>query len=376
MKDISAFVAANIKRRRKELHLTQSQLAEGLGYSEKAISKWEGGKGLPPAAILPQLAQLLEITLDELMTAPTDASLYLGIDGGGTKTDFVLADVKGNILRELRLGTSNPNDIGLAATEELLRRGIVAVCEGFPRSSISVWAGLSGGTTSEVAQKLHDHLSRFGFAHVENGSDARNAISAGLGDSDGVAVIMGTGSVAFAQSNKKQYRLGGYGYLLGDGGSGFALGRAVIAAALQKEDGSGPDTALHALVLAQCGGETALEKLGEFYAGGKALVATYAPLLFRAIEQGDAVASGILHTQMQEIAQLIKGAERHLSKSPVRVVLCGGLAEANQAFILPVLGDILKSSPVQYQLSVCNTTMAMGALYLAGMPRKKEDLSC
>jgi N-acetylglucosamine kinase-like BadF-type ATPase len=373
MKDISATLAANIRRRRRELHLTQAQLAESLGYSEKAVSKWEGGKGLPPTAILPKLAQVLELTLDELMLQPSAEQLYLGIDGGGTKTDFVLADGEGTVLRELRLGSSNPNDVGLAATEELLRKGISEICEGYPRSSISVYAGLAGGTTSEVAEKLRVFLSRFGFARADNGSDARNAVSAGLGADDGVVVIMGTGSVAFAQSGKKQYRLGGYGYLLGDGGSGFALGRAAVLAALQYEDGSGEETALHALVLEKCGGQTVLERLGSFYEGGKALIATYAPLLFRAVEQGDAVATRLLKEQMQEIARLIRGAARRFCTDTVRVVLCGGLAEANQAFILPVLGDILKNSSESYRLSVCKTSMVEGALYLAGMPRKKEE---
>lgn len=376
MTDISASLSANLRRRRKALHLTQAELAEALGYSEKAISKWESGKGLPPTAILPALARILEVTLDELMTAPLTGPLYLGIDGGGTKTDFVLADADGNILRELRLGTSNPNDVGLDATKELLRQGITAVCEDYPRSSISAFAGLAGGTTSEVAQKLCEFLARFGFARVNNGSDAQNAISAGLGTADGVAVIMGTGSVAFAQSGKNLYRLGGYGYLLGDGGSGFSLGRAVIAAALRQEDGTGPSTALYPLVLAQCGGKTVLEKLGDFYAGGKALIASYAPLLFKALAEGDATAQAILRSEMAEIAQMIGGADKHLSADPVRVVLCGGLAEANQAFILPVLGDILKNSPRRYRISVCKATMAEGALYLAGMPHKKEETVC
>ncbi|MBR6728489.1 MAG: hypothetical protein IKM08_09880, partial [Clostridia bacterium] len=81
-------------------------------------------------------------------------------------------------------------------------------------------------------------------------------------------------------------------------------------------------------------------------------------------------------TEMIEIAQLIDGADKRLSADPVRVVLCGGLAEANQAFILPVLGDILKNSPHRYRISVCKATMAEGALYLAGMPHKKEKTVC
>ena len=91
--------------------------------------------------------------------------------------------------------------------------------------------------------------------------------------------------MAFAKSGENQYRIGGYGYLLGDGGSGYAIGRAVIEAALRFEDGSGSETALYAPVLTKCGSKTVLEALGSFYRGGKSLIATYAPLLFDALEQ-------------------------------------------------------------------------------------------
>ena len=376
MKDISVFLSANIRNRRKELHLTQLQLAEKLGYSEKAISKWESGKGVPPTTILPALAKHLEISLDALMHEPTEQRLFLGIDGGGTKTEFVLADSNGAVLSQLILGSSNPNDIGMNATKKLLQSGIYKVCGDHPLSSISLFAGLAGGGTAGNSEKLREFLSGFGFAKAACGSDARNAVAAGLGNSDGIAVIMGTGSIVYAQQDGKQYRLGGYGYLLGDAGSGFALGRDVIAAALRHEDGSGPQTKLCELVKTQCNGKTVLEKLGEFYEGGKVLIASYAPLLFQACAKGDHVANTILRSQLQEIADLIASASKQIKNEPVSVVLCGGLASANRQFILPVLQDILKNRPRAYTVSICDRSVADGALYLAGMPASKGEASC
>ncbi|MBE6691572.1 MAG: XRE family transcriptional regulator [Ruminococcaceae bacterium] len=374
MKDISACLAANLKRRRKELHMTQLQLAEALGYSEKAVSKWESGKGLPPTAILPRLARLLEVTLDELMREVEAEPLFLGIDGGGTKTEFLLADGDGVILNRLVLGSSNPNDIGMDATKQLLQRGIYQICGEHPLSAVSVYAGIAGGGTAGNAEKLQEFLTRFGFLRANAGSDARNAIAAGLGDGNGVAVIMGTGSIAYAQQDGKQYRLGGHGYLLGDAGSGFALGRDVILAALKQEEGSGDATALYPLVKAQCGGETVLERLSSFYQGGKAVIASYAPLLFTALEQGDAIAANILENNMQALASTVIGAARHTVGDPVRVALCGGLVQANRQYVLPALQAQLQREPRRYALTVCETAMATGALYLAGMPRKEEPL--
>lgn len=374
MQELSSIIAANLKRRRKALSMTQAELAEALGYSEKAISKWESGKGLPPTAILPRLATVLKTTPTALLTAETNARLYLGIDGGGTKTEFVLADGEGKTLRRTVLGASNPNDVGLSAMQEVLRQGIMEVSGEYAPESISVFAGIAGGTTSDVAKKIHDFLSRFGFAEVKNGSDAQNAISAGLGTRDGVAVIMGTGSVAFAQQNGTLHRIGGYGYLLGDAGSGYALGRDAILAALQMEDGSGEWTALHGLVLQKCGGERVLPALGEFYRGGKTYIAGYAPLLFDAVRGGDTIAKEIVQRQMREIAKLIMGGAKCLKSHTVSVVICGGLATAHRDVILPLLETHLADAPFKCRLAVCKSTMAEGALYLAGMPRKDEEI--
>lgn len=373
MQELSSIIAANLRRRRKALSMTQAELAEALGYSEKAISKWESGKGLPPTAILPRLATVLKTTPTALLTAETNARLYLGIDGGGTKTEFVLADGEGKTLRRTVLGASNPNDVGLPTMQEVLRQGILEVSSEYEPESISVFAGIAGGTTSDVAKKIHDFLSRFGFAEVKNGSDAQNAISAGLGTKDGVAVIMGTGSVAFAQQSGTLHRVGGYGYLLGDAGSGYALGRDAILAALQMEDGSGERTVLHGLVLSKCGGEQVLPALGEFYRGGKTYIAGYAPLLLEAARHGDAVAREIVERQMREIAKLIVGGAKRLKTDTVSVVICGGLATAHRDVILPLLEAYLADAPSKCRLTVCKSTMAEGALYLAGMPRKDGE---
>jgi N-acetylglucosamine kinase-like BadF-type ATPase len=373
MQDLTNTLSANLKKRRKELGITQIELAEAIGYSEKAISKWESGKGLPPTAILPALCAHLKISPNGLLSTAAAERLYLGIDGGGTKTEFVLANEKGEVLRHAVLGPSNPNDVGFGGMQQVLRQGIAEVAGAYAPEAISVFAGIAGGTTSDVAEKIHAFLADFGFAKVKNGSDAQNAISAGLGRMDGVAVIMGTGSVAFAQREGVLHRIGGYGYLLGDAGSGFALGRDAILAALQAEDGSGKETLLHAAVLHRCGKERVLPALGDFYSGGKTYIAQYAPLLFEAAEQGDAVALEILERQMREIARLIVGGAKKLQQTVVPVAICGGIATHHGKTFLPLLAQYLREEKQKYRITVCNISMADGALYLAGMPRKEEN---
>ena len=365
-KSIVEIIARNIRTRRKELKMTQSELAELLGYSAKAVSKWESGAGAPPTLTLPRLAQILQTNLDSLMEDTSDQMFYLGIDGGGTKTEFALADPKGNIIKSICLGTSNPNDIGIENTLNVLRAGIIEVCGNVQKSNISVFAGLAGGTTAGIYEQISTFLSRLGFAQAQNGSDAMNAISASLGDADGISVIMGTGSVTFAQVSGKAYRVGGYGYLLGDAGSGFSLGREAILAALCFEDGSGEETLLYDAVRKKCGTESVLGSLGNFYSGGKREIAQYAPLLLHAYADGDKVAGRILYNELTKVAQTVRGARKHLpdTSAPIPVVLCGSLCTKDD-IIYRALCDIMSNEA--YSISLCERSLIFGALRLAGM---------
>ncbi|MBE6697579.1 MAG: hypothetical protein E7581_03560 [Ruminococcaceae bacterium] len=291
---------------------------------------------------------------------------YLGIDGGGTKTEFRLVDATGNLLCSALLGASNPNDIGLEATCALLADGIAKVCAGYDRAEISVFAGIAGAATGEHAAHIKEYLGTLNFARADAASDTRSCLAACLRDEDGIAVIMGTGSVAYAQCGGEILRAGGYGYLLGDAGSGFAVGAGAILAALQAEDGSGPATLLRDLVADACGKTRVIDALSDFYSGGKAEIARYAPLVFKAHAKGDAVATEILTQNVQAIACLIRAISARMGKQQVRVVLCGGLT-AEKDVILPILKDALADDARCYSLSVLESAPIQGALYLAGL---------
>lgn len=367
MEDILKFFSENLRLRRRELGMTQRTLAEKLGYTEKAVSKWERGASLPPSIILPQLASLLETSIDALMSESAEILYYLGIDGGGTKSDFVLADQNGKIRKRTILGSANPNDVGMETCLHVLNAGILEVCDGLPMRNISVFAGLSGGIAGDNRKKIAEHLKHYSFGSVENGSDAQNAIAVSLGKQDGIVVIMGTGAMAFAQNNGELHRIGGFGYLFGDNGGGFSLGRDAIGAALRDECGYGEKTLLTELVLKQCGGSSVLGALSDFYDGGKRMVASYAPLVFEAIAAGDKVAKTILNANMHSIAELIELASKHMAgKAPIRVAFCGGIPSSRKD-ILPLILNALGEKSDLYQLEICNRPMVYGALMLAGL---------
>lgn len=370
MKDLISTVAENIRARRKELGYTQKQLADKLQYSEKAVSKWENAQGLPPTVVLPLLAKALDTDIDSLMEQRSDVRYYLGIDGGGTKTEFVLADTQGNTVKRVILGACNPNDVGLATTLDVFRNGISQVCGNIPYRYISVFAGFAGGATGDYRQRVLELLEPYHFARYDCGNDAQNCVAVSLMGRDGISVIMGTGSIAYVQKDGELSRVGGWGYLLGDGGSGFALGQGAILAALQDEDGSGRETLLRALVSKKCGAENVFSKVSEFYVGGKRVIASYAGLIFEAYEQGDAVAEEILRSNMKDIAKLIRGGAKRLpTDRKVFVALCGGITNFGQ-IIVPMIEEYLDKD--KYEITVCDRPIVNGALMLAGL--KEETL--
>ncbi len=357
--------AYNINRLRLSRNLTQRQLAQLIGYTEKSVSKWECVGSVPSIATLYQIASVFNVGLDELFR---DKSVYLlGIDGGGTKTDLVLADEKLNMVKELTLSGCNPIDIGMENAKEILKSGISRVCEGIPFSSIVMFAGIAGGSSGGNKEELARFFAKFGFLSFENGSDTQNIVSAAIGDNDGVIIIMGTGSCAIAQHNGIQERVGGWGYLFDNGGSGYNIARDALAACFRYIDGSGKYTALADEVLKKY--ESPQTLLGALYEGGKKFIASFCPLVFECAERGDEVCREIIKSNMDYAANVISTAVKKVGGERVGVVLAGGISK------LTLANEYLKmalSGADRCELSVLSERPVMGALIYAKKLIKKE----
>lgn len=290
---------------------------------------------------------------------------YLGVDGGGTKTKFALADENRKILRELTLGASNPVDVGFEKCFAVLKEGIDGVCGGIPFSSVRTFVGVAGGVTGDSKERISEFLSGFGFKSYSNGSDCENIIAAGLNGNDGVVVIAGTGSSAFVCGGGGLRRIGGLGYLFDYGGSGYDLGAQGITAALRYEDGTGEKTTIRDKILERTGKSNVLDSLGEFYLKGKREIASYAPVVLECYDDGDAVAERIVKINAEHIVMLIRAAEKSL-EGDVDVVFAGGLTKRFDVF-LPLIEKGLKDggNGRKYTLKILQGDVVEGALYLA-----------
>lgn len=283
----------------------------------------------------------------------------LGIDGGGTKTEFLLTDRSKNEISRVILGASNPVNTGLENAMSILRKGISECCKGIPYNEISVFAGLAGGETGNNQAEIAKFLSEFGFGAAANGSDARSAVALALGASDGVAVITGTGIIGYAVKGEERHRIGGWGYMIDKGGSGFSFGSDALDCALRCADGRGGSKKILSLVEKMLT-KPLTESIGDIYSKGAAYVASFAPVVFEAYEDGDECAEQILNKNALEIAKIINTGCR-LIPDNCNAVICGGISRQKKV-LEPFIRRHLDGN---YNIRFISEPMVNGAVALA-----------
>ena len=264
----------------------------------------------------------------------------LGIDGGGTKTEFLITDLNANEIKRICLGTSNPVNTGIRNTKDILFQGISEICKDIDFSEISVFAGLAGSGSDDIKAEIHSFLGGLGFGAFSNGSDTDSTVAVSLKGKNGVSVIMGTGIIAFSCSKGEKHRIGGRGYMIDKGGSGFCFGSDALNSAFEFIDGRGGSKLILELVEKQLG-KKAESAVSEIYAGGATFVASFAPVIFEAYKAGDADAKRILERNAYEAAKLITSARKHIEKTD-KTVICGGLCRQKdilKPFLLRYLDD-------------------------------------
>ena len=286
-----------------------------------------------------------------------DVKYLLGVDGGGTKTEFLLTDLNGNEIKRIFLGGSNPNNQGIENTFAVLGEGITKICDGFDDGEISAFAGIAGSKTGNNQELIRDFLSGFRFAVYDCGSDVDLALETALKGKDGTAVIMGTGIVAFARSGEKLYRTGCRGYMIDKGGSGFHYGSDDLNSAFEFIEGRGGSETILKLIEKKLGKKLE-DSAAEIYSGGASYVASFAPVVFEAYNSGDAAAGEIIDRNAYEAAKIINAAGKNTDG---QTVICGGLCKQKEILSSFLMKYIEKETPLVF----ADEPMANGAASLA-----------
>ena len=337
-------LSENIRKYRILRGLTQTKLANELFVTPQTVSKWEIGTAIPDLPNLCKLSEILKVSLDALFIAQSDKKLCIGIDGGGTKTEFMLCDIDGFIKKRIILEGSNPNDIGIKQTFAILKRGIDTLITG-NREVTAIFAGISGCLAGNNRKKLLEYLkSEYQGVNITVKSDICNVILSHENSLNNkcITAICGTGSVLFANDGNTLKRIGGWGYLIDNAGSGYDIGRDCLNAVLAANDGLGPKTALTERVEKILGGNI-WEKLDVIYSGGKRYIASFSKAVFEMYGEGDGVATEILRNNFKRIVQLVNYAAENYDCGET-VIISGGLKERTEAinqFLKPGLNKNL-----------------------------------
>lgn len=181
-------------------------------------------------------------------------SYYLGVDGGGTHTRFVIYNDKGNEIKKDLLESIHILKVGYEGIVSTLSKYANLLKDaGYNLNDFKVAMGLAGYGNDPVIRKSIEEAvwSVFPGAFITN--DADFARRAALNNRDGIYVISGTGSIAFKVDDGVQTRRGGFGYLLADEGSAYWIGKKVLALFTQEADGRTEKTSLY---------QTIMDKLG------------------------------------------------------------------------------------------------------------------
>ena len=294
----------------------------------------------------------------------------LGIDVGGSKTVCLLADEDGRIVASAREAGANLQGAGELALEKVLHTAMESTIAGRNIRPAAICLGIAGVDRAADEAVVRGIMERIGYtARILVVNDALIALQAGIGDGAGIVIVSGTGSIAYGRNAKGEAsRAGGWGYVLGDEGSGYWIGRLALRAVVRHADGRGRPTGLTEKLLGHFHAERAAELIHKIYHDevGPRAIASLAKYVQEARVEGDAVAAAILN---QAADELITAATAVMSRLDLKnddfaFVLAGGIFHA-----VPWLCDQLKlllpSLAPQSRTIRLETEPAMGAVQLA-----------
>jgi N-acetylglucosamine kinase-like BadF-type ATPase len=291
------------------------------------------------------------------------ARYLAGFDGGGTRTTCVLCDAEGSAIGFGVGGRGNYHDIGVPKALASLKSAFAGALEqsGVPEDRIDLEAcfGLAGLDSPKDFEIMSGAIrsmrlpSRIGDGRndlVEN--DWRTAVAGAFVDKPGVTLIAGTGCVAAAQSDsgRKVARVGGWGHIVDDRGSGYDIGRDALYAAMRDHDGRGPETVLLKLLMGKFGVSEPQGIVAQVYSEEMRVseIASLAVLVGQAAKEGDEVATEILRKKGRVLGELVVSAASKLKMQDSRfgVSLNGGVFKAGEPLLRPLEESIRGGAPL------------------------------
>ncbi|MGO4249505.1 N-acetylglucosamine kinase [Paenarthrobacter sp. RAF54_2] len=284
---------------------------------------------------------------------------FLGVDGGGSKTAFVLINEAGDVLAETKGPSSYYFEEGIGLVERVLGEGIDTISRqaGLAASDITQsFFGLPGyGEASADLQTLVSiPESLLGTTRYSCDNDMICGWSGSLAAADGINVISGTGSMTYGERRGRTHRAGGWGELFGDEGSAYWVAVRGLNAFSRMSDGRLRRGPLYEAMKSRAGVQNDLDLVGVVlndWHGRRTAIADLSKTVVEAAELGDFVAREILNDACDELALIIDATANELgytSEEVVPVSYSGGMFTAPH--MLEIFETSLGSRSLQYEL--------------------------
>jgi len=281
----------------------------------------------------------------------------LGIEGGGTKTDWVLLDDAGAILQQGALSASN---LRLISDEALAQLFSV-----LPHEATHVGAYLAGCANDDDRTRLRRIAeSAWPQARVSVGSDRDSGLATAFRDGDGIVVIAGTGAAVHGRKGERIEKAGGWGQLLGDRGGGYDLARLGLRRVLTRFDMNQQITPLAEEILRTLGLNRLPDLVGWAMQADKMSVARLAPCIFHAARFGEPEMLATIQTGADILAQFTQAVAQRLEFPDAPVRLIGGLFTHYEDYVSLYKYRLSQLLP-QATVEVCAESGALGAAWLA-----------
>lgn len=297
--------------------------------------------------------------------------LYLGIEGGATRTTGVLVDAHLQAVARRVAGPANVHAAGEDGAGGACAEIVAALlaeagaCWDDVTAAALCLSGLRLPADYKLWRRLVTEMGIGCPVHLTH--DAAAGLAAGSPDGTGILVISGTGSLVYGRrADGCECTAGGRGPLLGDEGSGFDIGHQALRAAARSVDGRGEPTVLERLIPRRLGVESFEELLTWASPFAKDRVASVAPIVFEAARSGDTVAQAIADGAVGELARGVEAVSRRLwpGGGPPRVVCSGGVLQHQEGF-LKALAERVRAFAPEARCTLPDVEGAVGAARVA-----------
>lgn len=309
-----------------------------------------------------------------------EAIYFLGLDGGGSKTDCILADAEGRVLSRATGGPSNPVRVGYTRAWFALSEAADSVLSHqkiHAEHIRGICAGLGGAGRKGVVRRVEDFLERsFPNAAVQVTTDLEIAFDAAFGAGEGIILVAGTGSVAMGRdASGRVVRAGGRGPWISDEGSGFDIGRQAFVAVVRAEEKRGPATALAQRLFEWYQSrdwETLYDRITK---NPDDVFPRIFPLVAQLADEGDEVSCAILSGAAAALAGLVGSVVRELGweDRPAPLAKAGGMHARSRYFDTAIEKELQKVAPQVKDVEMKSTPAEAAVRLALRLPELREN---